>query len=252
MTLPVGVQLYSLREEFNTHGAEVVLKRLAEIGYGVVEPFGGLDAREVSRLCKDLGLEVASAHLPSPLGDNQQKTLETAEIYGLKRIIEPFRPRELFTTADDIKRVADYLNEAYKVAAQHGLDYFYHNHWWEYLTLDDGQKADAVLLAHLDPAILLEIDTYWVQVGGQDAAAVVRAMGARAPLLHIKDGPAVKPEDPMVAVGEGAMDVPAIINAGEGYTQYLIVELDRCATDMFIAVEKSLRYLTDKGFGHGR
>lgn len=252
MTLPVGVQLYSLREEINAQGAGAVLKRLADMGYGVVEPFGGLDAAEISRLCKDLGLEVSSAHMGTPVGENQQKILSAAETYGLKRLIEPFRPPDMFKTADDIKRVADYLNEGNKVAVQHGLEFYYHNHWWEYLTLEDGQKADEVFLAHLDPAILLEIDTYWVQVGGQDAAAVVKAAGARAPLLHIKDGPAVNREDPMVAVGEGAMDVPAIIEAGAGHTQYLIVELDRCATDMFTAVEKSLRYLTDKGFGHGR
>lgn len=252
MSLPVSVQLYSLREEFNAQGAEVVLKRLADMGYGVVEPFGGQDASEVSRVCKDLGLEIASAHLGTPVGENQQKILSAAETYGLKRLIEPFRPIEMFKTADEIKRVADYLNEGCKVASEHGLEFYYHNHWWEYLTLEDGQKANDVLLANLDPAVLLEIDTYWVQVGGQDAAAVVKAAGARAPLLHIKDGPAVNREDPMVAVGEGAMDVPAIISAGAGHTQYLVVELDRCATDMFEAVEKSLGYLTDKGFGHGR
>jgi sugar phosphate isomerase/epimerase len=251
MSLPVAVQLYSLREQINEQGAEAVLKRVADMGYGLVESFGGLDAPAVARACADLGLEVVAAHLASPLGDNQATTLETAAVYGLKRIIEPYRPPEAFKTADDIKRVADFLNEAAKVAGANGLDYFYHNHWWEYATLDDGQKANEVLLAHISPEVKLEIDVYWVQVGGQDPVGVVQAAGARAPLLHIKDGPANR-EDPMTAAGDGVLDIAGIVAAGAGHTQYLIVELDRSATDMFECVEKSLNYLKEKGLGHGR
>jgi hypothetical protein len=42
-----------------------------------------------------------------------------------------------------------------------------------------------------------------------------------------------------------------VAGAGEGYTQWLIVELDECATDMLEAVEKSYRYLVEKGLGRG-
>jgi hypothetical protein len=69
-------------------------------------------------------------------------------------------------------------------------------------------------------------------------------------LLHIKDGPAVRGE-PMVAVGDGVLDVPSIIQAGAGSTQWLIVELDACATDMMEAVEKSYDYLVGKGLARG-
>jgi hypothetical protein len=55
----------------------------------------------------------------------------------------------------------------------------------------------------------------------------------------------------MTAVGEGVMDFPGIIQAGEGSTEWLIVELDRCATDMMEAVEKSYKYLVGKGLARG-
>jgi hypothetical protein len=42
-----------------------------------------------------------------------------------------------------------------------------------------------------------------------------------------------------VAAGEGVIDVLAIVKAGEGHTEWLIVELDQCATDMLTAVAKS-------------
>jgi sugar phosphate isomerase/epimerase len=56
----------------------------------------------------------------------------------------------------------------------------------------------------------------------------------------------------MTAVGDGVMDFPAIIKAGENYTEWLIVEVDRCATDMVLAVEKSLKHLVLNGLGSGK
>ncbi len=55
----------------------------------------------------------------------------------------------------------------------------------------------------------------------------------------------------MTAVGTGALDYTAIIPAATA-AEWLIVELDHCATDMLAAIEQSYRYLVDKGLGHGR
>jgi hypothetical protein len=41
----------------------------------------------------------------------------------------------------------------------------------------------------------------------------------------------------MTALGTGNMDIPAIVAAGGEHTQWLFVELDRCATDMMTAVQ---------------
>jgi hypothetical protein len=56
----------------------------------------------------------------------------------------------------------------------------------------------------------------------------------------------------MTAVGDGVMDWPSVIQAGQGRAEWLIVELDRCATDMLEAVSRSYTYLTQKGYAHGR
>jgi sugar phosphate isomerase/epimerase len=95
------------------------------------------------------------------------------------------------------------------------------------------------------------VDTYWVKVAGHDPAAVLRQLGNRAPLLHIKDGPADGTQSAMTAVGAGVLDWQAIIPAGSA-AEWLIVELDRCDTDMLQAVADSYTYLTQKGYAHGR
>ena len=68
--------------------------------------------------------------------------------------------------------------------------------------------------------------------------------------MHIKDGPLDAAQD-MQAVGTGKMDFPPIIEASHGACDWLIVELDRCATDMMEAVEQSYEFLVDKELARG-
>ena len=55
----------------------------------------------------------------------------------------------------------------------------------------------------------------------------------------------------MTAVGDGKMDFEPMAEAAADHVQWMIVELDRCATDMFTAVEASSQYLRNKGFTQG-
>ena len=87
------------------------------------------------------------------------------------------------------------------------------------------------------------MDTYWVAVAGVDPVTVLNEIGSRAHLLHLKDGPGIKGQ-PNVAVGQGVLDVPAILKACEGSADWVIVEFDRCATDIMIAVEESCQFLS--------
>ena len=75
-------------------------------------------------------------------------------------------------------------------------------------------------------------------------------MGARCPLVHVKDGPG-ELREPQVAVGDGVMDIPGVLSAATA-AEWHVVELDACATDVFEAVEKSCRYLVDAGLSTGR
>jgi sugar phosphate isomerase/epimerase len=245
---PIGIQLYSVRELLKQDFAGII-RRIAEIGYVSVEPFGTPDNfQEAARLFKTLGLQVPSAHVPMPLGQDQGKVLEIAEAYGLETIVSGRGP-DYFETVDGIRRTCEEFNEAGRFAAQHGFKFGVHNHWWEYLPVE-GRYGYQYMKELVDPAITFQLDTYWIKVGGPDPARIVAEMGARAPLLHIKDGPAVR-EEPMTAVGDGVLDIPAIVKAGAGHTQWLTVEIDRVATDMMEAVERSYKYLVGEGLARG-
>ena len=93
--------------------------------------------------------------------------------------------------------------------------------------------------------MLLELDTYWAAVGGQDVPALLGRLGDRVRYLHVKDGPVTR-DDPMTAVGAGRMPVAEIL-AAEPAADWHVVELDRCATDMMTAVGDSLAWLASHG-----
>ncbi len=253
MALPLAVQLYTLRDDMATD-FEGTIRKVADIGYAGVETAGmfGAGVKEAAALFSDLGLKVAGAHSPLPLGDKKNEVLDTMGTLGCKKVICPWMDPSRFASADAIKAACDDLNAASEVAQANGLTLLYHNHWFEYETVE-GKPAYKYMLEYLSPSVGLEIDTYWVKVGGCDPAAVIEEIGGRAPLLHIKDGPAVNREDPMVAAGDGAMDWDGIFAAAAGSAaEWAIVELDRSATDMLQAVSRSYAYLTGKGFAHGR
>jgi sugar phosphate isomerase/epimerase len=238
----IALQLYSVRDLL-PKDFEGVIRRVAAMGYQGVETAGfpGITPAEAGKLFKSLGLQVPAIHsFPPPVGEKIKEVLDIVSALGCKTIVSGFGP-DRFGTLDATRKACDEFNHAAELAHANGLRLCIHNHWWEYLAVE-GSYPYKVMLERLDPKIGFEIDTYWVKTGGVDPASVVKEMGKRAPLLHIKDGPAVK-EKPQVAVGEGVLDFPSIIKAGQGAYEWLIVEFDSCATDVMEAAEKSCKYL---------
>ena len=249
MTPQLALQLYTLRDAF-AQDFSGTLRRIVDIGFTNIETAffpDGITAPYAAQLFRDYGLTVCAAHCEIPLGDQQQPMLDMMAEFDCTHLIWHGWPQDdHYRSLDGIQRLATRYNAANAVAKAHGLSFGIHNHWWEF-ELVAGHRPYQLLQAQMDTDIFFEVDTYWVKSAGVDPVSVVTELGARAPILHIKDGPAVQNE-PMVAAGEGTLDIPAIVQAAKGHAEWLIIELDDCATDMFGAVEKSFQYLTQNGF----
>jgi sugar phosphate isomerase/epimerase len=249
MTLPIALELYSVRDAL-ANDFEGVVRKVAKMGYAGVETAGvyGKSPKDAAALFQSLGLKVAAAHVPLPIGDKKNEVLDIGAALGTKYLVLAWMPPENFKTPDAIKAACAKINEGSAVAKEHGFVVGYHNHAQEFEKVGN-RLVYEYMLDYLDPTVVFEVDTYWAETAGASAADALRKLGDRAPLLHIKDGPCT-PNDPMVAVGEGKMDFHKVLAAAT--SEWLIVELDRCATDMLTAVEKSYQYLAREGFGHGR
>ena len=238
---PPALQLYTLREQLPA-GRAALLAQVAALGYGAVEPFSILDDPDGLRADLDAaGLAVCSVHA-APFGEQAEAVAKAAQTLGADTLIVPYQDPARFADADGVRALAGELNQAAARAAGHGLRVGYHNHDFELSSLIGGRPALEVLADQLDGAVVLEVDTYWAAVGGQDVPALLRRLGDRVRYLHVKDGPVVDRADFMTAVGSGRMPVADILAASPS-AQWHVVELDRCATDMMTAVADSLDWL---------
>jgi sugar phosphate isomerase/epimerase len=240
MKRPIGIQLWSV---FTLDDFPGVLRQLSEMGYAGVEAFGlhELSPTVVRRLLDDLGLELFSSHAPFPAGPEARRILDEQSELGASVLAWSLEAEE-FATEDSIARGVDRVNEGAVNAKAYGMQIAYHNHWSEFSRLADGRRAYDVLQERLSPDVLLELDVYWAAVAGADPAAVVREYGERVRFLHLRDGPAKTAEDAMVALGQGSLDIPAILDANPSVAWH-IVELDHCDTDVMTALRESFDYL---------
>jgi sugar phosphate isomerase/epimerase len=247
---PIGVQLYSLRDRTVTDFAGV-LQDLADCGYAGVETAGlaGKTAREVRRMVDDLGLVVSSSHIGLPTKENLGEIVDTAKTLGCSQVISGLGENH-FSTVDAIRDGAALFQTAAGLLKPHGLHLGYHNHWWEF-NLVEGRYGYCRFM-ELCPDVFSELDVYWAcNFNRVDVPLVIQAHKKRIRMLHIKDGPLVQGQ-PQTALGQGMMNIPAIVETAGKDTSWLIVELDDCASDMTQAVRDSLFYLKLARLGIGR
>jgi sugar phosphate isomerase/epimerase len=237
---PLSVQLYTVRDAL---AADLpgTLKRVAELGYTDVELFGFVElADHYSRLLPDAGLSAPSAHARL-IGNDTASIFAAAMKIGVSTVIDPHIDRELWKERGDIEKQAALLNAIAASGAEHGLTIGYHNHWWETENRFDGTTGLEIFADALDPAVILEVDTYWIEVGGVSAIELLGRLGDRVRFIHVKDGAVTRDEEDQTAVGSGVLDIPGILAAAPQAQS--VVELDAFRGDVFDALRDSFAYL---------
>lgn len=252
MKRPISIQLYSLREECQ-QDFPAVIARLGEIGYVGVEPFSLLnfEPADIKTMLDGAGLRTSSAHVNIIREAEPDQVLDAHEAIGAKDIIVPVCPPNVFENLDGIKTFADEMNAMNEKLQGRGMTLGYHNHWWEFEAEIDGKTGYSHLFDLMDDTVFAELDVYWAQTGGGDPIKTIKELGDRCRFLHVKDGPADDPQSDHVAVGDGIVDIKGILDAADA-AEWHVVELDRCGTDMFTAVEGSHKYLVGEGLSEGK
>ena len=271
MSLPVALQLFSVRGDLKNdfYGT---LKSVKELGFDGVE-FAGLCGNapaEVKKMCDELGLVPISAHVPykDMVADVQGVLSQYAEI-GCKFVVVPYLNEEYRPGTENFPTVIENIKMIGAEANKLGMKLLYHNHDFEFIKLD-GKYALDVLYEEV-PAELLatEIDTCWVNVGGEDPASYVLKYSGRAPIVHLKDFFGEKSEDmyeligiekkaptrpsnfEFRPVGAGLQNFPAILDAAEkAGAQWVVVEQDSPSMGLTAmeCAEKSREYLRTLGY----
>ena len=237
----LSVQLYSVRDAFAADPAET-LRRLAEIGFTQVEPYGVVENVEALRTWLPVnGLTAPTAHARL-IGVDQDAVFAAAAELGIGTVIDPFVGPEQWQGPADIAATANALNDAAKLAAGHGIRIGYHNHWWELQSRIDGRSAFEVFADQLDPAVILEVDAYWATAGGEDAPALLRRLGPRVQAIHVKDGGLATDASGQLPAGQGRLPVVEVLAAAPDALR--VIEFDAYDGDVFEGIAASHAYLS--------
>ena len=264
-SIPLGLQLYTLRDLVDLDLAKVLAK-ISKIGYTNIElyplaqgNFFGLEPATCGKIMLDNGLKVPSIHIryQSEFDGKAARTasvlagletlLDGAKQIGTKFVVLPYITKELRTSADDYKKVADNLNKAGALAKERGLTFGYHNHSFEFDSLPGSPETGyQILLANTDSKLVsFELDIYWALKAKQDVAKLFSQSPGRFPLWHVKDiGP--EPAGETYPVGKGSVDWKAIFaKAQTPGLQMAFIEQDNHPTgEPYANIAESLAYLT--------
>lgn len=213
---PVGLQLYSFRDQFKKDVPGTMAK-VKQLGFRDVEVAGtyNLSTAEFRKLLDQNGIKAVSMGAGfSDLENNVPKVIEDAKALGVKYIICAWIPHtgDIFSKAD-ADRAIEVFNTAGRLLADNDLKLCYHTHGYEFGPAEgfSGNYFD-YLAANLDPRYVnFEMDVYWIKAPGQDPIELLKKYPKRFPLVHLKDR---KPGTPLTATGHA--DVETNVALGDG------------------------------------
>ncbi len=277
MALPVAIQLYSLRD-YMDKDFEGTLKKVKELGYDGVEFAGlyGQDPKAVKAMCDEIGLVPVSAHIPLQdfIDQGIDTVLDTYETVGVKYFAIPYLTEERrpggprFMDETDPENTVAVMKKIGEAAAKRGMLQLYHNHDFEFTAKINGKYALEVLYESIPAEHLAsELDTCWVNIGGEIPAEYILKYEGRAPIVHLKDfyktgklpqhlyaligideeeAEAEESTFEFRFVGGGMQDMPAILaSAQKAGAYWVVVEQDEVTpgTNAIECATKSIEYL---------
>jgi len=260
----VGVQLYTVRNAMKTDFAGTIAK-VASIGYKEVEFAGYFDhsPKEIRALLEKDGLTAPSCHVGYDIVENHwPETIDAAHTIGHTFIVCPWIEEKDRKSADGWKRIVDTFNKAGEASKKAGIQFGYHNHWWEFgpeASLGGKLPYDYLLSSTDANLVKMEMDLGWISVAGQDPVAYFTRYPGRFPLVHVKDFKSLphlapdqvatfKPDklehDDMTAPGSGIIDWKRIFaHSDEAGIQHYFLEHD-VPKDPFATLAAGYKYLS--------
>ncbi|HPJ75557.1 MAG TPA: sugar phosphate isomerase/epimerase [Clostridia bacterium] len=255
MSLPVAIQLYSVRNDLDSDFQNVI-KKIKEYGYDGVE-FASLHNQEpeyVKSLLDETGLIPVSAHVAlDEMLESTDEVFKTYSFIGCKYIAVPYLPEERRPGKPLFDKALKQIEELGLKAKDYGLQLLYHNHDFEFVKVNGKFGLDVIYDTISKDLLKTEIDTCWVKVAGVDPSEYIEKYTNRSPVVHLKDfykqdmAKDVKmygligvnsddkesKKDNQEAfsfrpLGMGMQDIPAILEASvKAGAQWMVVEQDK-------------------------
>jgi len=224
----IGIQLYSVRNELPNDFLGT-LKKLSDMGYSQVEPYGfnsdkffDYTMKDLSKVVGDLGMTITSTHTGSgllpedtnaPEWDFWKKRAEYLLSGGGKFAVQSSFPGGRNPTIDQLKRIAAFFNRAGEVCKKGGIRFGYHNHHSEFAKVE-GEVILEYLVKNTDPELVFfQLDMGHTVNGGGDCYQLLSTYPKRFPMWHASDYHAINKT--YTLLGKGSVPYPTLFEIAE-------------------------------------
>jgi sugar phosphate isomerase/epimerase len=250
----IGIQLYSVNKELSTDFMGT-LKKLSDMGYSMVEPYGFTSddfvchtMKELSKITNDMGMAISGSHIWSNIsienpGDKEwdfwKNCAQIVKSGGGDWAIQSSLPK--VETMDDLKRVVSYFNHAGEICKQGGVKFGFHNHTESFDKID-GEMILDFLIKNTEPGLVsFQMDLGHTVNGGGDCVHYLRDYPGRILLWHASDFD--KASRKYTNDGKGDVPYKALFDlAKSSGLERLIVEQET-AGDIFESCKADFDYL---------
>jgi sugar phosphate isomerase/epimerase len=252
----IGLQLWSVRDTI-TKDTKGTIEALGKMGYKFVEAAGysdgkfyGMEPAAFKALCDANGLQFLGSHAGQPAPDSANwdatmkwwdKCIDAHAAAGVKYIVQPFMTDNAYKSIDGLKLYCKYFNAVGEKCNAKGIRFGYHNHDREFQKINSVTIYD-YLLQNTDPKkVAMELDLYWIKIGGGDALAYFEKYPGRFEYYHVKDEK---------ELGDSAiMDFkPYFDNAAKAGMKNYIIEVERYNYKPLISVKRSIDFLSKQEY----
>jgi sugar phosphate isomerase/epimerase len=214
-TMPIGFQSWTVRDMLAKDFAGT-LKMIARQGYQLVEmcspkgyasigfgPLVNMKATDMRSIITDAGLKCPSCHFGfGELTNDLDGRIEWAQQIGLTQMICSTFWLPKTSTLKDYLDAADKLNIAAGKIKKAGMQTGFHNHEFEFATLD-GQLIYDALMSRFDPDLVkMQFQTEVINLGYK-ASDYFKKYPGRFISAHLSDW---TPDKKEMAVGQGIID----------------------------------------------
>lgn len=246
--IPVGLQLYSIREDC-ARDLPHTLEAVAKMGYAGVEFAGyhGYGAKDLRGLLDAVGLECCGTHigLDTLLGDELARTVEFNQILGNEYLIVPGLAESRRSSRQAWYDTAQVFNEVAECLKPHAMRTGYHNHWIEFQPMD-GELPWDTFFSNTRHDVIMQLDIGNALHGGGDPIPYIARYPGRAITVHLKEYSAT---DATALIGEGDVPWPQVFDLCEtqGNTEWYIVEQESYKYPPLEVVARCLENLRKMG-----
>lgn len=254
----IGVQMMMLKAEIEQNGIYSVMERLTDMGFHAVEvsqiPMTEDTIAQMQKAQRDFGMEISAMscgmedltptmkYPGDTLKNDFEKIVADCKAVGCSILRIGMLPMTYAGTPEKMLDMCVQLDEYAQRLSAYDIDLYYHAHTFEFYRWEG--KPILTHMKERTTYLGFELDSHWMWRGGVDPVAYLRSFAGRVRLQHLKDYRiGLVPSDlgkigldydvfgaleQFAEVGEGCLDMPAIIEAGlESGSEYFMIEQDR-------------------------